>query len=94
MDVRNRRSADTSSDHHLLVAVVRLKLAAIGSTASEIEKYRYLCKVYRSFENDYRDTQRSSWQDIKNSFIEPARYIIGYAEKKTRKQWSTYFSYK
>ncbi|XP_065356112.1 uncharacterized protein LOC135950504 [Calliphora vicina] len=61
LDVRNRCRADISSDHHLLIATIRLKVAAIKNNKNGFQKkfntYRLEDPVTRSrFTNAVRDS--------------------------------------
>lgn len=98
LDVRNRRGADLASDHHLLVATMRIKLAAINENKSQIQRRidvrrmknvavttRYTEALTSSL-NTLPETQRGHWNTIKNIFMEPAINVIGYTER-TRKEW-------
>lgn len=103
-DVRVYRRADVNSDHHLLVASIKLKLR--NKTSNEplrrhLDVSNLKCpKINRQFtielrnrfavlaDDDDDSNVETEWRDIKNIYVETATDIIGY-KKKGNKEWLT-----
>ncbi|XP_049317745.1 uncharacterized protein LOC125780141, partial [Bactrocera dorsalis] len=80
MDTRNTRGADIASDHHLLIASVRLKVAAVSNSKKKMQKKFDVEKLKDE------STCASDWKSIKQTFLKAAEYSIGFKEYK-RKSW-------
>ncbi|XP_065355626.1 craniofacial development protein 2-like [Calliphora vicina] len=101
LDVRNRRGADGSSDHHLLVGVIRLKISAIrrqnmtpsprqydvGKLQQASVRERLVGTMRRRYE-EVSERERAQWSVIRSILTESARQQIGYRQHK-RKIWIT-----
>ncbi|XP_073817488.1 uncharacterized protein [Musca autumnalis] len=97
LDVRTKRGADVGSDHHLLIATVRLKIASIKnddkhSRKFDIERLK-IREVATAFANPLRDAlnnipaeYRTSWSTVRDLYLTSAKNNIGYANSK-RKPW-------
>uniref|UniRef100_A0A034VWX2 LINE-1 reverse transcriptase-like protein n=1 Tax=Bactrocera dorsalis TaxID=27457 RepID=A0A034VWX2_BACDO len=97
MDTRNKRGADIASDHHLLIASVKLKVAAVSNSKKKMQKKfdveklkdettcaRFIESLNASVETEH--TLTSDWKSIKQTFLKAAEYSIGFKEYK-RKSW-------
>ncbi|XP_053954636.1 uncharacterized protein LOC128860875 [Anastrepha ludens] len=94
-DVRNKRGADISSDHHLLIAVVRLKVAAITQQKSQrrfnVEKLkdeRASTRFVEALTSTTAPTtpHENEWQRTKQVFLNSAETHLGFKAIK-RKCW-------
>lgn len=102
LDVRNKRSADIASDHHLLIGEVRLRIARIRRQEERVGR-RFNTRrledatVKRSFVEELETraaniseggSVEEQWTAIKNAFITTSENNLG--ELRTRrKQWIT-----
>ncbi|XP_049303009.1 uncharacterized protein LOC125776164 [Bactrocera dorsalis] len=94
MDTRNKRGANIASDHHLLIASIRLKVAAISNSKKktqkkfDVEKLKDESTRARFIEslNETEYTPTNDWKSIKQTFLKAAEYCIGFKEYK-RKSW-------
>ena len=103
-DVRAYRGADVNSDHHLLVATIKLKLRKERSYKAprrQLDVSKLKCpKTSRQFTLELRNrfaaladaeedcNVETKWRDIKNTYVETATDILGYKEK-GNKEWLT-----
>ncbi|XP_075160302.1 uncharacterized protein LOC142233305 [Haematobia irritans] len=97
LDVRNKRGADIFTDHHLLTATIRLKVAAIKK-GSRGQKRFDTAKLENpttksDFTNAIRDafnnhSTNDTWTHTKNILIKAAEEHIGY-KTMTKKPWIT-----
>ncbi|XP_039948375.1 craniofacial development protein 2-like [Bactrocera tryoni] len=91
----DKRGADI--DHHLLIASVRLEVAAVSDLKKKIQKKfhveklkdastcaRFIESLNASGETEY--TLTSDWKSIKQTFLKAAEYCIGFKAYK-RKSW-------
>uniref|UniRef100_A0A1B0GLA1 Uncharacterized protein n=1 Tax=Lutzomyia longipalpis TaxID=7200 RepID=A0A1B0GLA1_LUTLO len=100
LDVRNKRSADIASDHHLLIAEVRLRVARVNRKQEKVGKRfntRRLesSEVREAFSQNLRsrvstlpamDSVEQQWNGIKTAFIETGESVLGVLRTK-RKCW-------
>lgn len=99
LDVRNRRGADMATDHHLIVAEIRIKLAAIrysnnNSNTRPVNVHNLKNTVLASAYSEAlsqnllasHENDLSSWERVKSIFMDPAIDILGYKEN-LRKEW-------
>ncbi|XP_062715224.1 craniofacial development protein 2-like [Aedes albopictus] len=91
LDVRNKRSADIASDHHLLIGEIRLRIARIQRQEEKIGRRFHTRRledvaVKRSFveELENRATNipeggsiEDQWSTIKNAFIATGEKNLG-----------------
>jgi hypothetical protein len=103
LDTRNYKGADVGSDHHLLIATVKLKLKAHikkdqGPPKYQLEKLRDnpVCEVFaQECRNrfmalqvlDEDDTVNDMWKDIKDTFHNVSKEVLGNRKWKKRKKW-------
>ncbi|XP_075157756.1 uncharacterized protein LOC142231022 [Haematobia irritans] len=97
LDVRNKRGADIFTDHHLLTATIRLKVAAIKK-GSRGQKRFDTAKLENpttksDFTNAIRDafnnhSTNDTWTHTKNILIKASEEHIGY-KTMTKKPWIT-----
>jgi hypothetical protein len=95
-DVRNRRSADVGSDHHLVIGEIKLKIAATakvnrsGRSRFDTRKLNDL-KIAESFKLELRnrfqvlredDSEERESADIRDELNESCKNILGYRENK------------
>ena len=98
IDIRVRRGADASSDHHLVTAKVRLKLRAAGSNKYITPRYdinrlqdprtknAYVLQLMNRFHalSNIGDTVNQQWKQVRNIFDETSKTCLGM--QKTRKK--------
>ncbi|XP_065361996.1 uncharacterized protein LOC135955570 [Calliphora vicina] len=92
LDVRCKRGADIASDHHLVVASMRIKLAAVDNNVPTIQKKFDVIKlrnptVASNYNNALQQSlsstsfnQRKNWQNTKRIITDAAKAHIGYKE--------------
>ena len=90
-----KRGADTASDHHLVIANLRLKLKQ-NWTGAAPQRNRYdigcLKNVQKLDEfrvtvtNRYDETVDSSWNVVKESFVTASKEVLGF-KKYHHKDW-------
>lgn len=98
LDVRNKRGADIASDHHLVLATIRIKIAAIRKN-NEVSRRRFNVNkldeptVANSFTDALKTSLQSnnnnidrSWEETKQIFIQAADNHLGY-KNNLRKEW-------
>ncbi|KAI8115934.1 LINE-1 reverse transcriptase like protein [Lucilia cuprina] len=85
LDVRNKRGADCNSDHHLIVATIKLKVAAIKK--QNLLQRRFDTRKLNNPERRVDDGLRATvnWPFVKSCFVNSAENIIGY-KKSERKE--------
>ncbi|XP_065356233.1 uncharacterized protein LOC135950630 [Calliphora vicina] len=92
LDVRAKRGAGCFSDHHLLIASIRLKVAAIRRPETSARKYdvrNLLIPARRELKeglNVERAHPVTEWPNIQAHFEDAARVHIGYRTPR-KKQW-------
>lgn len=100
LDVRNKRSADIASDHHLLIAVVRLRIARVQHSGKKMNRRfdvkkltdpgvrtRFVDELTNKATTIRTDgTVEEQWTDIKNAFIQASEKELGHAQS-GRKPW-------
>ncbi|XP_065356005.1 uncharacterized protein LOC135950386 [Calliphora vicina] len=98
LDVRCKRGADIASDHHLVVASMRIKLAAVDNNVPTIQRKFDVIKlrnptVASNYNNALQQSlsstsfnQRKNWQNTKRIITDAAKAHIRYKEH-IRKQW-------
>lgn len=98
LDVRNKRGADISSDHHLLMGTLRLKLAAVHSKAQTCGRRYDVSKLKepstaRNYIESLRSTlatrgnnNTSDWESIRSTFTDAAATHLGHTQQR-RKIW-------
>lgn len=101
LDVRNRRGADISSDHHLVTARIRIKIAAakkrfeqqrkrfdVGKLQNERNKEQFkinLSNRCAALQVDEDDVEEH-WERIKNTLTDTAEEVLGFRNTR-RKEW-------
>lgn len=98
LDVRNKRGADIGSDHHLIVATIRLKIAAIKKNTViqnrrfEVEKLKdptiqnnFTVALSNAAQNLFQ-VNCSDWSTISKTFHDAAEQTVGHKVPK-RKKW-------
>ncbi|XP_037870985.1 uncharacterized protein LOC101740371 [Bombyx mori] len=101
LDVRNKRGADINSDHHLVVAKIKLKVAKIQRTAKtasrnfDTEKLRNPT-TKQNFQDDLRNrtvnisceegTIEDHWESVRGAFRESCQSVLGY-KCTPKKKW-------
>ena len=103
LDVRNRRGADIGSDHHLMIARIRIKIAAIkkhfetrkmkydvGKLKNEHIKQQFKLELKNKFDalSIEGDDIEEHWFKIKDALVSTAEDVIGFRSSK-RKVWMT-----
>jgi Reverse transcriptase (RNA-dependent DNA polymerase)/Domain of unknown function (DUF6451) len=100
LDVRVFRSADVGSDHHLLVATLRLKFQrvpkknpssrkkfAVERLKSGEKRTEFSEVLRRKLETDVDEsTIDKHWSSLKGILTQTAENVLGYAEK-SKKEW-------
>lgn len=98
LDVRNKRGADIASDHHLVIATLQMKVAAIRKNKSssrvkfDINKLKDpgVAKKYtetlESAMPSYITSPEYSWTKLEHLLVDTAVQSIGFKEK-GRKEW-------
>ncbi|XP_046805059.1 uncharacterized protein LOC111688096 [Lucilia cuprina] len=96
LDVRNKRGADIASDHHLLVATVRIKITAIRTNNTVFQRRFNVAKlktpeIANLFSNELsgcasinRETQ--TWQHVREIFTKSAEKHLGF-KTTGRREW-------
>ena len=97
LDVRVKRSADIASDHHQLVATMRLKTAAIHTPQDKVGKKLDVSKLQADyikngfvveFNSELSSNQSSSieqkWSSIKNAFLTVCENVLGFRGAKKK----------
>lgn len=99
LDVRNKRSADIGSDHHLIYGEIRLKVAAIRTKNEQLSRKFNIEKLTFAERRDLfkreiniqretcpKQTIEGKWQQIRDTYTNVARDVLGFKESK-RKSW-------
>jgi exonuclease III len=101
-DVRVRRGADAATDHHLVVAKLKLKLlrckvqtptstrynvALLADTNKQAEYQIELTNRYRVLQNDSEDIN-DSWQHMKEAWQVACKVVVG-TKKGSQQEWIT-----
>lgn len=97
LDVRNKRGADVGSDHHLVIATIRIKIAAIKKNTQTSQKRYNVDKlkdstVANSFTLELKTSLRNSnnrnrcWEETKKILTQAADNHLGY-KNNSRKEW-------
>lgn len=99
LDVRNKRGADVASDHHLVIAKIRLKVAAITRDKNcnipkrfDVKKLQQpmICKKFTETLKSSGETllasNNSQWNAARDLFLTTAERTIGFCSTK-RKEW-------
>ena len=100
LDVRNKRGADVASDHELVVARVRLKLATLKKPKGRKRRY----DVGKLKQSEISDALREeinrrlviqedgsieeNWKSIKEALNSASEYVLGFQERK-KAEWMT-----
>ncbi|XP_073839020.1 uncharacterized protein [Musca autumnalis] len=101
-DVRVKRSADIGSDHHLLLAIVQMKVSAIKNTHQkftsskfDVEKLKYP-RYQEAVENDLNmmleqenvpnEGIEERWEHIKNNLLQTCENVLGHYAP-GKKEW-------
>lgn len=98
LDVRNKRGADIASDHHLVLATIRIKISAIKKN-NQVPQRRYNvdklkdATVANSFTGELKTSLQlnnnnidRSWEETKMIFTQAADHHLGY-KNHSRKEW-------
>ncbi|XP_065355591.1 uncharacterized protein LOC135950029 [Calliphora vicina] len=101
-DVRVKRSADIGSDHHLVVAVLQMKVCAIRNVHPQLSTRKFeVAKLktpsyLHAVENDFNrlidqvfnpnDGVEQRWNQIKENLLRTCEQILG-QDPKGRKEW-------
>lgn len=99
LDVRNKRSADVASDHHLVIGVVRLRIARIQRPAERVGrrfdvsklksdgvKVAFVESVKQHHIPESINDIDSQWNTVKNAFITASEETLGDVPRH-RKEW-------
>lgn len=100
-DVRNKRSADVGSDHHLLLGEIKLQLCRAFPTRERTRKRfntrklknpeikaAFATELENNLANDHIDVDdiNAQWTSIKTAFIETSDKVLGVLQQ-DRKEW-------
>nr|KAG5698573.1 hypothetical protein BaRGS_027084 [Batillaria attramentaria] len=104
LDVRAKRGADAASDHHLVIAAIKIKLKAyrdqvdrpshkynVHSLKESVKTNAFRCELRNRFsalETLPEETIKEHWHDLRETWTATCREVLG---KKTRqhKEWLT-----
>lgn len=95
LDVRNRRGADVATDHHLIIARIKLKVAAIKSDRINSRRLDVRKLLIPTTANMYTERLRAavsrlenepSWDECNHIFLKVAEDTLGY-RRIERKEW-------
>lgn len=103
LDVRVKRSADVGSDHHLVTALIQMKLKknnARSATQARFDTQRlrdntmkatFISELRNRFSilQNVNDQQDvdTAWKQVAAIYTESSKESIGHREKKTKKDW-------
>ncbi|XP_055623636.1 uncharacterized protein LOC129767047 [Toxorhynchites rutilus septentrionalis] len=100
LDVRNKRSADIASDHHLVIAEIRLRVTRVQRREEKVGCRYDVCRlenpdvkrafveqlVSRASELPVCGSVEELWSSIKNAFITTSEETLGEV-RSTRREW-------
>lgn len=103
LDVRNRRGADVHSDHHLVLAEMRMKVASTKSVHAKASRKFNISRLAdktthlqfkEALNRRYMDLDHqadfdldTTWNRLKEVYVTTCEETLGYRETNSRKEW-------
>jgi hypothetical protein len=105
LDLRSYRGADVASDHYLVVAQLKLKLAANRSSNQQVIRKKFNMEklnhkeIRKQFEEELKDSLEQvymeesdpteQWTKIKEAMLTKGKNILGLRQRKGVRDWIT-----